>query len=59
MMNFLTKEKIKMLKFLVLLILLANCSYKKPLKNSELIVPPFIQSENPEIYELFKSYKKQ
>jgi len=59
MMNFLKKEKPKMLKLLILIILLANCSYKKPLNNHQLLVPPFIQSENPEIYELFKSDKKQ
>ncbi len=44
-----------MIRIIILLILLTNCTYKKPLKNSALIVPPFIQEENPEIYQIFKS----
>ncbi|MFZ8864588.1 MAG: hypothetical protein ACO2XZ_01795 [Rickettsiales bacterium] len=44
-----------MIRITILLILLTNCTYKKPLKNSTLIVPPFIQEENPEIYQIFKS----
>lgn len=43
-----------MIKIILILFLLTNCSYKKPLTNSNLIVPPFIQEENPELYQIFK-----
>lgn len=44
-----------MIRILFFTIFLTNCTYKKPLQNSELIVPPFIQEENPEIYKIYKT----
>lgn len=44
-----------MIRVFFILILLSSCAYKKPLKNSDLVVPPFIQEENPEIYQIFKA----
>ena len=47
------------MKILFLLFLLSSCSYSKPLPHADLIVPPFIQDENPEIYEVFKAEEKK
>lgn len=47
------------MKILFLLFLVSSCGYSKPIHNADLIVPPFIQDENPEIYDIFKPEKKE
>jgi len=47
------------MRLLILFTLITSCAYKKPLNNAELIVPPFIQEENPELYEIFKPEEKK
>lgn len=39
---------------LIIFSFLISCRYNEPLENHELIVPPFIQVENPDLYEIFK-----
>jgi hypothetical protein len=48
----------KIIKLAFIVVFFANisaCTYKKPLANHELIVPPFIQEENKDLYEIFKA----
>ena len=46
-------NKIFYLGLIITLSQIQGCQYKNNTANSELIVPPFIQEENPDIYEIF------
>ena len=37
---------------LSLVLCILSCSYKPNIDNAELIVPPFIEDDNPELYKL-------
>lgn len=51
-------QKIRILLPLSLFIITTSCSYREPLEHHELLVPPFIQTENPELYKIFQPEKE-
>lgn len=45
---------IKLSFILGYIINISSCNYKKPLANPELLVPPFIQEEHKDLYQIFE-----
>ena len=46
-------NKIFYLSLIITFSQIQGCQYKNHAQNPELIVPPFIQEENPDIYKIF------
>ena len=46
---------IKLVSMWAILVNISACTYKKPLAKSELIVPPFIQEDHKDLYEVFQA----
>jgi hypothetical protein len=44
---------------LILFAFFTACSSDRELKNHDLLVPPFIQDENPEIHDIYKGVEKK